>query len=70
MEPSDVHVKVHHRLMAHVTCRTVLQMHSVLVPLHVPLAREHLIAQVTRELSPLALLSHNRSLGPGGKNGT
>ena len=56
VEPSDVHVQVDDGLMAHVAGGTVLQVHRVLVPFHISLARKNLIAQVARELPPLALV--------------
>ena len=42
--------------MADVALGTVLEMQGVLVSLHVPLAGKHFVANVTRKLSPLALM--------------
>ena len=56
MESLNVHLKIHNRLMAHITHWIVLEVNRILVPLHIPFARKHFIAQVTGELSPLALV--------------
>ena len=56
VESLDVHVKVDNALMAQVTLGTVLQVESILVPLHVPLPGEHFVTNVTGELPPLAFM--------------
>jgi len=51
-----MHFQIDDSFMAHVTHRGVLQVESVLVSLHVPLARENFIANITRKLASLALV--------------
>ena len=57
MEPLHVHVNVDHGLLAQRAHRMVLQVQRVLVPLHVALARENFVTNVTRKLTALALVN-------------
>lgn len=57
MEPLDVNINIDNGLLAERADRMVLQVQRVLMPLHVPLAGEHLVTDVAWKLAALALVN-------------
>ena len=56
VESLDVHLKVHHRLMAQVAEGAVFQMQSIFVSFHISFSRKDFVTNITRELAALALV--------------
>ena len=56
VESLDVHLKVHHRLMAQVAEGAVFQMQSILVSFHISFSRKDFVTNITRELAPFTLV--------------
>ena len=56
VESLDMHLKVHHRLMAQVTEGAVFQVERIFVTLHVSFPRKDFVTNITRKLATLALV--------------